>query len=51
LPVVVLRTERVRSSAFRRFDDALRSLSHDDDRLTGETANAALKLWAEYASQ
>jgi alkylation response protein AidB-like acyl-CoA dehydrogenase len=36
--------------ANRRFDESLRSLSHNDDRLTTETANAALKLWAGYSS-
>jgi hypothetical protein len=50
LPLVVLRSEHVPSSAFRRFVEALQSLSRDDDRLTAETANAALKHWPDYAS-
>jgi len=36
--------------ANRRFDDALRSLNHNDDRLTTEAANAALRTWTEYES-
>jgi alkylation response protein AidB-like acyl-CoA dehydrogenase len=36
--------------ASRRFDESLRSLSHNDDPLTTETAKAALKLWAGYSS-
>jgi hypothetical protein len=36
--------------ASRRFDDSLRSLSHNDDRLTTQAANAALELWAGYTS-
>jgi len=36
--------------ANRRFDDALRSLNHNDDRLTTEAANAALRNWAGYES-
>jgi hypothetical protein len=31
--------------AFRRFDDALRQLGHNDDRLTTETALAAHERW------
>jgi len=34
--------------ANRRFDDALRSLNHNDDRLTTEAANAALRTWTDY---
>jgi len=36
--------------ANRRFDDSLRSLNHNDDRLTTEAANAALRTWANYES-
>ena len=32
--------------AFRRFDDSLRQLGHNDDRLTTDTALAALRKWA-----
>ncbi len=31
--------------ANRRFDDALKALSHNDDRLTTDAANAALNTW------
>jgi len=34
--------------ANRRFDDALRSLSHNDDRLTTEAANDTLRMCADY---
>jgi acyl-CoA dehydrogenase family protein 9 len=34
--------------AFRRFDDSLRSLSHNDDRLTTDTALAALRRFTAY---
>jgi acyl-CoA dehydrogenase family member 9 len=34
--------------ANRRFDQALRALSHNDDRLTTEAAHDALRLWADY---
>jgi hypothetical protein len=34
--------------ANRRFDDAMRSLSHNDDRLTTVAANDALRMWADY---
>jgi acyl-CoA dehydrogenase family protein 9 len=34
--------------ANRRFDDALRSLRHNDDRLTTAVANDALRIWADY---
>jgi alkylation response protein AidB-like acyl-CoA dehydrogenase len=36
--------------ASRRFDDALRSLSHNDDRLTTQAAREALRTLAGYAS-
>src|SRR5262249_51014988 len=36
--------------ANRRFDDALRSLGHNDDRLTTDTANHALRQWADYSA-
>ncbi len=36
--------------AYRRFDEALRSLNHNDDRLTTETANAALRTLTHYES-
>ena len=34
--------------AFRRFDDSLRQLGHNDDRLTTEAALAALRKWTAY---
>jgi alkylation response protein AidB-like acyl-CoA dehydrogenase len=34
--------------AHRRFDDALRSLNHNDDRLTTEAANSALGSFTDY---
>ena len=34
--------------AFRRFDDSLRQLGHNDDSLTTKTALAALSKWAGY---
>ena len=34
--------------ANRRFDDALRALRHNDDRLTTQAANDALRMWADY---
>jgi hypothetical protein len=34
--------------ANRRFDDAMRSLSHNDDRLTTVAANDTLRMWADY---
>jgi hypothetical protein len=34
--------------AFRRFDDSLRQLSHNDDRLTTRAALAALGKWTAY---
>ncbi len=34
--------------ANRRFDEALRSLNHNDDRLTTEAANAALRILTDY---
>jgi alkylation response protein AidB-like acyl-CoA dehydrogenase len=36
--------------ANRRFDDALRQLNHNDDRLTSEVARDALRLYANYQS-
>jgi acyl-CoA dehydrogenase family protein 9 len=36
--------------ANRRFDDALRQLNHNDDRLTSEAAGDALHLFANYES-
>jgi hypothetical protein len=32
--------------AFRRFDDSLRQLGHNDDRLTTETASASLRKFS-----
>jgi hypothetical protein len=37
--------------ANRRFDDAIRGLNHNDDRLTTETANAALATFTHYQRQ
>jgi acyl-CoA dehydrogenase family protein 9 len=34
--------------ANRRFDESLRALSHNDDRLTTETAHEALRMWTDY---
>jgi acyl-CoA dehydrogenase family member 9 len=34
--------------AKRRFDDSLKALSHNDDRLTTEAALAALHTWSDY---
>jgi acyl-CoA dehydrogenase family member 9 len=34
--------------ANRRFDDSLRALSQNDDRLTTEAANTALYAWSDY---
>jgi hypothetical protein len=34
--------------ANRRFDRALGSLRQNDDRLTTEAANDALRMWADY---
>jgi alkylation response protein AidB-like acyl-CoA dehydrogenase len=36
--------------ANRRFDEAMRSLSHNEDRLTTETADAALRAMAAFPS-
>ena len=33
--------------ANRRFDESLRALSHNDDRLTTEAADAALRTWGD----
>jgi alkylation response protein AidB-like acyl-CoA dehydrogenase len=37
--------------AYSRFDDSLRSLSHNEDRLTTEAASAALNLLASYSDR
>jgi hypothetical protein len=34
--------------AFRRFDDSLRGLGNNDDRLTTQAALAALGKWTAY---
>jgi hypothetical protein len=33
--------------ANRRFDESLRALNSNDDRLTTETADAALRVWRD----
>ena len=37
--------------AHRRFDESLRALTHNDDRLTTEAALAALHTWSDYKSR